>query len=448
MYRDTISAIATPAGQGGIGIVRLSGKDCFAVVGRLFDGALKDHYVSHGYIRDPKTGSVIDEVLATYMAAPRTYTREDVVEISCHGSPLVLQRILQLTLEHGARPATPGEFTLRAFLNGRIDLAQAESVLDIIQAQSEAGLRLAVAGLGGRLSKPIRDVYAQLLQVQAFITACIDFPEDEVEKQIDIDPRLSLPRCRAALEKVLDLAEAGAVYRQGVRTAIVGKPNVGKSSLLNRLLGEDRAIVSNIPGTTRDTVEEVVSVKGIPFHLIDTAGIQETADVVEHIGVERSRKAIEQADLLLLVVDLSAPLSEEDFRVLDLSLGKSALVIANKADLPARADLSAVHHPVVPCSALWGQGIEELHAAMASIALAGKVVPSDAVMVTNPRHKAALEGALKHVRGAEASFAVGTPEDFITIDLAAALNYLGQITGENASEDVLDAIFSQFCIGK
>ena len=448
MYRDTIAAIATPPGHGGIGVVRLSGLECQAVVERLFDGAMKDHYLSHGHIRDPKSGEVVDEVLVAYMAAPRTYTREDVVEISCHGSPLVLQRVLELALEHGARLASPGEFTLRAFLNGRLDLAQAEAVLDVIQAQSRASLRIAIAGLGGRLSEPIHQVRVRLVQVQAYLTACIDFPEDEVEQQIAIDPRGLIAECREELERLLGSADAGAVYRQGVRTAIVGKPNVGKSSLLNRLLGEDRAIVTAIPGTTRDTVEEAATVRGIPFHLIDTAGIQDTADVVEHMGIERSRKALEQADLLLLVIDGSEALSAEDGQVLAAVQGKKALTVANKADLPLQADVAGLPQPVVLVSALTGAGMEDLHEAMAKAALGGQVIASDAVMVTNPRHKAALQGALLHLQAAEASMRAGTPEDFVTIDLAAALNHLGQVTGENAGEDVLDAIFRQFCIGK
>ncbi|MBF8299498.1 MAG: tRNA modification GTPase MnmE, partial [Dehalococcoidia bacterium] len=327
-------------------------------------------------------------------------------------------------------------------------LAQAEAVLDVIQAQNEASLRLAVAGLGGRLSEPIRKVYRDIMQVQAYLTACIDFPEDEVERQIDINPRACLDEAQRQLEELLKSAEAGMVYRYGVRTAIVGRPNVGKSSLLNRLLGEERAIVTDIPGTTRDTVEEVVTVKGIPFHLIDTAGIQDTADVVEHIGIQRSRKAIEQADLVLLVMDANAPLSVADRDVMELCRGKALVTIANKSDLPVRLDFEQLPSPAVRVSALTGTGIEALYDALAEAALGGTIVPSDAVLVTNPRHKAALESALTHLRTAEHSLAEGTPEDFVTIDLAACLNCLGQITGENASEELLETIFRQFCIGK
>ena len=448
MYRDTIAAIATPPGQGGIGIVRLSGEDSRAIAQGLFDGRLTDRRVSHGYVRDPESGVVVDEALVTFMAAPHTYTREDVVEISCHGSPLALQRVLELALRRGARPANPGEFTLRAFLNGRIDLAQAESVLDVIQAQTEASLRLAVQGLGGRLSEPIRGVYARVMQVQAYLTACIDFPEDEVESQMEIDPPSALAEAEEELQKLIQSAEAGMLYRYGLRTAIVGRPNVGKSSLLNRLLGEDRAIVTEIPGTTRDTVEEVVAARGIPFHLVDTAGIQETSDAVEHLGIQRSRKAVEQADLLLTLIDASVPLSEADRQVLALAEGKARVIIANKCDLPMRAALAELPPPVVHLSALTGQGLDALHEEMAQAALGERVVPSDAVMVTNPRHKAALERALAHLGAARESLRAAMPEDFVTIDLAACLSALGEITGESAGDDLLEAIFRQFCIGK
>ncbi|MCH7553292.1 MAG: tRNA uridine-5-carboxymethylaminomethyl(34) synthesis GTPase MnmE, partial [Chloroflexi bacterium] len=316
MYDDTIAAIATPPGEGGLGIVRLSGPDAWSIVGALFDGALEDRRVVHGWIRDPATGDTIDEVMVTPLAGPKTYTRESIVEIGCHGSPLVLQRVLQLALNRGARLANPGEFTLRAFLNGRLDLSRAEAVLDVIQAKTQANLRFAVQGMQGRLSESLSRLRQRILTVQAYLTACIDFPEDEVESQIDIDPKAALAEAINELRQLIEVAEAGMIYRNGVRTAIVGKPNVGKSSLLNRLLGEDRSIVTAVPGTTRDTVEEAMQIAGIPFHLIDTAGIHETRDMVEQLGVERSREAARSADLLLVVVDGSEALSEADFELL------------------------------------------------------------------------------------------------------------------------------------
>ena len=448
MYQDTIVAIATPPGQGGVGIVRLSGAESRAIVGGLFSGRLEDRRIAHGHIRDPQTGDVIDEALVAYMEAPHSYTREDVVEINCHGSPLVLQRVLELALRNGARLASPGEFTLRAFLNGRIDLAQAESVLEIIQAQTEVGLRLAVQGLGGRLSEPIRRLRSEVMQLHAYLTACIDFPEDEVEGQMEIDPPAVVAGAEKDLQSLLESAEIGMVYRLGVRTAIIGRPNVGKSSLLNRLLGEERAIVTEIPGTTRDTVEEVATVQGIPFLLVDTAGIQETCDAVEHIGIQRSRRAAEQADLLLVMLDASAPVTEADHQLLALAAGRAAVVVANKCDLPVRAALAELPPPLVRLSALTGQGLEALHREMAQAALGKGALSSDAVLVTNPRHKAALERALGHLRGAGESLRAGMPHDFVTIDLSSCLGALGEITGEGVTEELLETIFSQFCIGK
>ena len=356
MYDDTIVAVATAPGEAALGIVRLSGPDAHRVLRDLFDGAVEDRMACVGRVRDPKDGSVVDEAVAVAMTAPRTYTREDTAEITCHGSPVALERIVALAIGAGARPANPGEFTLRAFLNGRIDLAQAESVLGVIEARSDAGLRHAVAGLRGRLSEPIREVRERLLHLQAYLTACIDFPEDEVESQIEIEPARIVEEAESRIVGLLDLADAGMVYRQGVVTAIVGRPNVGKSSLLNRLLGEERAIVTNVPGTTRDTVEEVARVEGIPFRLIDTAGIHGARGRVERMGIERSRAAAERADLLLAVVDVSRPLTEEDLRIAGSANGKPVVVVANKADLPAAADLADIGAPAVRFSALTGEG--------------------------------------------------------------------------------------------
>jgi tRNA modification GTPase len=289
MYQDTIAAISTPLGEGGIGIVRLTGRDALAIGQGLFNRRLSDRRLVYGHVIDPDGDEVVDEVLVAYMAAPHTYTREDIVEINCHGGPLPLQRILNLALRRGARIAEPGEFTLRAFLNGRIDLAQAESVLDVVQAKTAASLRVAVQGLGGGLSQSLKALRGEVMSVLAYLTARIDFPEDEVEEREIIPP---LERARHMLRELISSADHGIVYRQGVRTAIVGRRNVGKSSLLNRLLRQSRAIVTPVPGTTRDTLEEVVNVKGVPFVLVDTAGIAQSKDVVESLGVERSRRAI------------------------------------------------------------------------------------------------------------------------------------------------------------
>ncbi|MBT9160210.1 MAG: tRNA uridine-5-carboxymethylaminomethyl(34) synthesis GTPase MnmE [Dehalococcoidia bacterium] len=342
MYQDTIAAISTPIGEGGIRIVRLSGQDACSIATKLFDKRLSDRRLSYGHIIDPGTCEVVDEVLVAYMAAPHTYTREDIVEINCHGGIVPLQHILGLTLKLGARLAEPGEFTLRAFLNGRIDLSQAESVLDIVQARTQASLRLAVQGLGGRLSGQIRLIRNDLLSVLAYLTARIDFPEDEVEEQDALEP---IKKAHFELDELIAGADVGIVYRQGVRTAIVGRPNVGKSSLLNRLLRENRAIVIPIPGTTRDTLEEVVNLEGVTFVLIDTAGITHSEDVIETLGVERSRKAIEQAALVLLVTDISEPLNAADFEVIELLDSRAVLVVGNKCDLLSFSQESRVRGP-------------------------------------------------------------------------------------------------------
>ncbi|MBM4443751.1 MAG: tRNA uridine-5-carboxymethylaminomethyl(34) synthesis GTPase MnmE [Chloroflexi bacterium] len=445
MYQDTIAAISTPLGEGGIGIVRLSGAEACSIARTLFRGRLADRRLSYGHIIDPATNEVVDEVLASFMAAPHTYTREDVVEINCHGGAAPLQRILQLALGQGARLAEPGEFTLRAFLNGRIDLAQAESVLDIVRARTEASLRLGAQGLQGRLSAPVRDIREGLMSVLAHLTAGIDFPEDDVAPPDLVQP---LKEALATLRRLIATAEAGMVYRLGVRTAIVGRPNVGKSSLLNRLLREDRAIVTPVPGTTRDTVEEVASIGGVPFILVDTAGIIHSKDLVESLGVERSRRAIGQADFVLAVIDVSQPIDGADSEILELIDGKSSLVVANKCDLPHRAELSGLGRGVVLTSALTGQGIDELEEGMVSAVLGDKVVVSDAPMVGNPRHREALERGASSLDHALQAVQARMPDDFITIDLTAALTALGEITGETVHEDLLEAIFSNFCIGK
>jgi tRNA modification GTPase len=445
MYQDTIAAISSPLGEGGIGIVRLSGKDALPIARRLFSKKLANRRLILGHIVDPDTGEVADEVLVAYMKAPHTYTREDIVEINCHSGPIPLQRILGLCLHHGARLANPGEFTLRAFLNGRIDLAQAESVLDVIQAKTQAGLRLAVQGLGGKLSEPVKELRRSLMDVLAYLTARIDFPEDEVEEQDIVKP---LETAQETLECLIANADAGMIYRQGVRTAIVGRPNVGKSSLLNRLLRQSRAIVTPIPGTTRDTLEETVNIRGLPFILVDTAGIIRSNNVIDEMAVERSRKAIEQADFVLFVVDASEPLTQTDSELVDLLADKTALVVANKCDLPARVELDGLPWLQVSTSALTGEGLDELETAMVNSVLGGKVVTSDALLVTNPRHKEALQRASRHLALARASISEKLPDDFITIDLTAALNAMGEITGETVTEDLLETIFSKFCIGK
>ena len=461
MYRDTIAAIATPLGEGALGIVRLSGPDARSIARRVFSRPLADHRLVFGRLMDPQTRALVDEAMAAYLAEPHSYTREDMVEFTCHGGATALQGALALLLREGARPAQPGEFTMRAYLNGRIDLAQAESVLDVIQAKTQTGLQLALQGLEGRLSREVKAARAELLEPLAYLTALVDFPEDEVGAQDVTGP---LEACRDRLTLLLQHADQGAVYRQGVRTAIVGRPNAGKSSLLNRLLGQERAIVTPVAGTTRDTLEEVANVRGVPFLFVDTAGITETADVVEAAGIERSRRAVAVADLVLLVVDGSRPLFEADLPIADSGAEKPVFVVANKCDLPEAWQHGPTaprrEHPLVralagedgwPCarlSARTGAGFEAFLDRLAAQVLGGRVVPAELPLVSQPRHQAALDGAQRHVTAALESYRSGVPADFVTIDLTAAVNALGEITGETASEDLLDLIFSKFCIGK
>jgi len=447
MYNDTIVAIATPAGEGGIGIVRISGPQARAIAERLCGKPLLDHQLS--YARLHSEGAVLDEVMVALMLAPRSYTREDVVEISGHGGAANLARILGAVLAAGVRQAGPGEFTLRAFLNGRLDLAQAEAVLDIITAQTRPALDAAQAQLGGRLSDELAVARAALLTALAHIEASLDFPEDEVPTP---DVRLELEQAAAALTRLLDTARAGILYRQGLRVAIVGKPNVGKSSLLNALLGVERAIVTPIAGTTRDTVEEGASMAGIPLLLIDTAGIRaEAGDAVEQIGIERSRQAIQRADFVILVLDGSAPLDEADRAVIAVvqEVGDRLLVALNKADLPPLLGTASLrtllpNATLVPTSALQGQ-TAALEQAITQLALGGLQPQAGQPLVTSTRHQEAINRAAGHVQAARESDA---PPDLLAVEIRAALAAIGEVTGETIGEDLLDQIFSRFCIGK
>ena len=477
MQNDTIAAIATPPGIGGIGVVRVSGPEAFAFVHPLLrqPGGCTDippsHLLTYGQIVDPATEEIVDEVLAAFMCAPRTYTREDVVEIQGHGGPLVLQRILRLVLAQGARMANPGEFTLRAFLNGRLDLAQAEAVMDLIDAQTEAGQRLAMQQLRGHISTQLQEARQSILAVVARIEASIDFPEEEVPTPQPEELRSLITIGLRQVDALLAGSEQGRLYRQGLRTAIIGRPNVGKSSLLNALLRSERAIVTPIAGTTRDTVEEVANLRGIPLHLIDTAGITPSDDPVEQMGVQRSRSAAESADVVLLVFDGAEPLTGQDRQVseelkimgfgggADTTLqastvrGKPVVVVINKADRERRLEIEKVHSmwpgaPFVVTSTLSGEGLPELEETVANLVLAGKTLHSESALVTSARHQEALRLAAEHLQASLVPLDRGLPLDFVSIDLRAAYDALGEITGETASDDLLDKIFSEFCIGK
>jgi tRNA modification GTPase len=453
---DTIVAISTPIGAGGIGIVRMTGPDSLRILRELFVSGrgpagtlLEPRTLHYGHVTDPQKGEIVDEVLAAYMPAPGTYTCQDVAEINGHGGIVALRRILDLCLRQGARMAEAGEFTARAFLNGRLDLAQSEAVLDIVQAKTEVSLQAAVGQLAGWLSDQVRAVRADLVHALAYLEASIDFEEDEIpERDIGSD----LEQSGVAIAQLLADADRGIIYRQGIRAAIVGRPNVGKSSLLNRLLRTSRAIVSDIPGTTRDTLEETLNLQGVPVVLVDTAGIAEGAeDPIERLGIERSRSALAQADLALLVVDASQPLDDADRTIAALVGDKTAIVVENKIDLPVAAPV--MESPIagatcVQVSALTGQGLEALEEAIVGTVLSGHVAASEAPVVTSPRHKDALGRALDHLHAARAAHRDGQLIDLLAIDVSAAVNALGEITGQTASEDLVEAIFSTFCIGK
>ena len=454
---DTIAAVATPPGEGGIAVIRLSGPGALAVAGQVFrplrPGPLRPTRLRYGHVVD-RAGQAVDECMAAYMRAPRSFTREDVVELSVHGGPLPAQAALDLCLAAGARLARPGEFTLRAFLNGRIDLSQAEATLDVIRARAGAALARAQAQPGGWLAREVRAARAALLEALAYVTVVVDFPEDEVAPQ-DIGPRLRAGL--AAVEELLRGADQGIVYRQGARAAIVGLPNVGKSSLLNALLRADRAIVTPIPGTTRDTLEETANLAGVPVVLVDTAGIHAADDPVERLGVERSRAALAGADLALLVFDAGRPLEPGDLAIAALTREKPTILVWNKVDEgpapPHEGPPQALDHPrllaTVATSARTGAGVDELAQAVAR-ALLGGVTPAagEARLVSSPRHRDALRRAREHLAAALAGWDGGHPTDLLGGDLTAALNALGEITGEAVGDDLLDIIFSRFCIGK
>jgi len=452
---DTIAAIATPLGEGGIGIVRLSGPQAVALASRVFvpgkanrHPERESHRLLYGHIVDPASGSVVDEVLMTVMRAPSTYTRQDVAEIHCHAGMVPLRNVLELVLRLGARPAEPGEFTLRAFVNGRIDLAQAEAVLDLVRAKTDAGLRMALQQLRGRTSEEITAIRSTLIGALAHVEASLDFPHDEIP-HLDLDE--TLRGTRVGLEQLLVRADEGMVYRQGVRTAIVGRPNVGKSSLLNALLRTSRAIVTPIPGTTRDTLEETVNLRGVPLCLVDTAGITESTDLIERLGVERSQHALRSADLVLMVVALDEPLQSEDWAIADQVEESAAIVVENKVDLLAVVDARRIlpRVPHVQISALTGQGLDRLEDTLVSLALGGRCVQADLPLVSNPRHCEALKRALASVASAIENQGGGEGRtDLVAVDLRAAIGALGEITGVTVGEDVLSVIFSSFCIGK
>ncbi|MDM8530059.1 tRNA uridine-5-carboxymethylaminomethyl(34) synthesis GTPase MnmE [Anaerolineales bacterium HSG25] len=453
---DTISAIATSIGKSGVGIIKLSGPKAYTITQQIFEpykniNLFKPYHLHYGKIHDPESNDFIDEALVVYMPKPHSYTCQDVIEIQAHGSPVVLQTILALTLQLGARLAEAGEMTLRAFLNGRLDLTQAEAVIDVIDAKTEASLRVATKQLEGGLSKQVGDIRQNLVDILAFLEASIDFVEDEIPHQ---DIILPLIKIKVDLENLLSTADHGLIYRQGVHIAIVGRPNVGKSSLLNTLLRGNRAIVSSIPGTTRDTIEETVNIEGIPIVLVDTAGIRtKTTNEVERIGIERSQKALEQADIALIVIDGSQKLCDTDWAIAKLIRNKPSLLVINKTDLLSNDKFNVDSHflpdiPNIYISALKNNGILKLEKEITQLIIEDSITTSDIPLVSNPRHKNLLQQTIHAIEMAIIAQRQNIPSDLVSIDIRMAVNSLGEITGETITEGLLDTIFSKFCIGK
>ena len=455
---DTIAAIATAPGEGGIGIIRISGEKSLQVAQSIFKSKsgkmIKDYNARtliYGTVVDNE--KVIDEVLVAYMKGPNSYTAEDVIEINCHGGFISVKKILELILSKGVRLAEAGEFTKRAFLNGRIDLSQAEAIIDVIKSKTDMAHEVAQSQLEGSLAKKIKDLRMNVTEVLAHLEVSIDFAEEDVEEITYQTLEGKALELRNEIKKLYDTAESGKILRDGLKTVIVGKPNVGKSSLLNSILGENRAIVTDIAGTTRDVIEEFVNIKGIPLKIVDTAGIRETEDVVEKIGVEKSRESFSTADLVIMVLDASRKLSEEDMEILESLKNKKTIVLLNKMDLEPQIELEKIEEfvnseDIIKISALKHQGIEELQDKIEAMVYHGSVKNSSNLMITNSRHKDALFKAYESINDAISAIEQRMPYDFIEVDFKNIWDYLGYINGDTVREDLLDTIFANFCIGK
>lgn len=463
---DTIAAIATAMTPSGIGIIRISGDEAVSITDRIFEAAgkkkLKDlpsHTIHYGHIKDGE--DVIDEVMILLMRAPKSYTREDTVEIDCHGGVYVMKRILETVIKYGARPAEPGEFTKRAFLNGRIDLSQAESVIDVIHAKNEFALKSSMNQLSGALSDEVKELRGQVLHEIAFIESALDDPEHISLEGYPQELEQKVTFIHSRIETLLKNSENGRILKEGISTVIVGKPNAGKSSLLNTLVGEERAIVTDIAGTTRDVLEEQMNLNGIILNIIDTAGIRSTDDVVEKIGVDKARKYLKDADLVIYVVDTSTPLDENDFEIIELLKDRKAIILLNKSDLSPLITKTEMKEAVekqngrseepirmISISAKEQTGIDELQQAVQEMFFSGEVTFNDQVMITNIRQKASLQEALSGLELVLQSVRDGMPEDFYSIDLMNTYEALGSIIGEAVEDDLVNEIFSKFCMGK
>ncbi|WOQ73555.1 tRNA uridine-5-carboxymethylaminomethyl(34) synthesis GTPase MnmE [Bacillus altitudinis] len=458
---DTIAAISTPMGEGAIAIIRLSGPDAVQIADRMYKGpkekklvSVDSHTIHYGHIVDSSTEQVIEEVMVSVLRAPKTFTREDVIEINCHGGIVTVNKVLQLALKEGARLAEPGEFTKRAFLNGRIDLSQAEAVMDLIRAKTDRAMNVAMTQMEGRLSGLIKRLRSEILETLAHVEVNIDYPEyDDVEEmthRVLVEKATSVKK---EIESLLTTSQQGKILREGLSTVIIGRPNVGKSSLLNSLVQETKAIVTDIPGTTRDVIEEYVNVRGVPLRLVDTAGIRETEDIVERIGVERSRQVLKEADLILLVLNYSEELSEEDIKLFEAVSGMDIIVIVNKTDLEPKLDVEKVKElakdrPVVTTSLLQEKGIDELEMAIQSLFFTGSIESGDLTYVSNTRHIALLQEAKQSIEDALEGIEMDVPIDIVQIDLTRCWEQLGEIIGDAVHESLIDQLFSQFCLGK
>ncbi len=455
MLFDTIAAISTPRGEGGIGIIRISGDKSFEILNKIFktknpNKDLGFYKFNYGFIDE--NNKIIDEVMAVRMKAPKTYTCEDVVEINCHGGHLVSEKVLELVLKNGARHAQAGEFTKRAFMNGRIDLSQAEAVMDLIQGKTEKSISLSMDQLRGDLKEKIKEFKKALLDVTAHVNVVLDYPEEGIDDPLPLNLRKNLENVYKEADILIESYDKGKKIKEGIKTVIVGKPNVGKSTLLNSLLKEERAIVTHIPGTTRDIIEEIINIKGIPLVLVDTAGIRETDDIVENIGVEKSKEFIEKADLVLLVLDSSRELEKEDIEVIKKikDKDKKTIILLNKIDLERKINFEKYNlENVVEISAKDNIGIEDMEEKIYSFIVEEKVEDSsEKLIITNIRHKTALEKTKESIKSIFETIDTGMPMDLISVDLKEALDNLSEITGEISSEDILDHVFSNFCVGK
>ena len=449
---DTIAAISTPLGEGAIGIVRLSGTDSFAIAQKIFKGKnlskVESHTLNYGHIVDPQNQEILDEVMVGAMRSPKTFTREDIIEINTHGGIAVTNEILQLAIREGARMAEPGEFTKRAFLNGRVDLTQAEAVMDIIRAKTDKAMNNAVKQLDGSLSNLINNTRQEILNTLAQVEVNIDYPEyDDVEEMTTQLMREKTAEFEALLSNLLNTARRGKILREGISTAIIGRPNVGKSSLLNNLLREDKAIVTDIEGTTRDVIEEYV--KGVPLKLIDTAGIRETDDLVEQIGVERSKKALQEADLVLLVLNASEPLTDQDKQLLEISQDSNRIVLLNKTDLEEKIELDQLPADAIKISVLHNQNIDKIEERINQLFFENAgIVEQDATYLSNARHISLIEKALESLQAVNQGLEMGMPVDLLQVDMTRTWEILGEITGDAAPDELITQLFSQFCLGK